>query len=95
MTLHTGRPGNIGKGSYGQFPGEADYRNLGLPRGAGGSTAWSHQGKAAEDRDSNRRPVKDSMALGARFHRRACTSVLAEPVALIHGFRTDGAGGHC
>lgn len=38
-TIHTDRPGNTGKGSFGRFPEEADYRCLGLLRDAEGSTA--------------------------------------------------------
>ena len=55
-TSHTDKPGSTGKGSCERFPGEADYQCLGLP--TWGSTAWRRQGKAAEDRDSNRRLVE-------------------------------------
>ena len=56
--------------------------------------AWRHQGKAAEDRDSNRRPEEDSMASGVHFHPRGRTPVPAEPTAPVLGFRKSGPGGH-
>lgn len=59
-TTHTDKPGSIGKGSCEQFLGEADYQCLGLPTNAVGNTAWRLQGRAAADRDSNRRPVEGS-----------------------------------
>ena len=91
-TIHTDRPGSTGKGSYGRFPGEADYRCLGLPRDAEGSTAWCHQGKAAEGRGSNRRPVEDSTLSVARLLRHAGTPVLAGPVVLVAGSHRNGTG---
>jgi len=86
-------PGNTGKESYGRFPGEANCQYLGHPRDAEGNTAWRHQGKAAEDRDSNRRPEEDNMALGVHLHPRESKSVPAEPTAL--GCRKNAPGGHC
>lgn len=91
-TIHTDRPGSTGRGSCGRFPGEADYQRSGLPRDAEGSTAWRHQGKAGEDRDSNRRPVKDNMPSVAHFHPRASTPVPAGLVVLVAGTRTSGTG---
>ena len=91
--IHTDRPGSTGKGSCGRFPGEANYQSLGLPRDAEGSTAWCRQGKAAEDRDSNRRPVEDSMPSVAHFHPRASTPVPAGLVVLVAETRTSGTGG--
>ena len=92
-TIHTYRPGSTGKGSCGRFPGEADYQCLGLPRDAEGSTAWHRQGKAAEDQDSNRRPVGDNMPSEVHSRPRASTPVPAEQTALGAEFRTRGTGG--
>ena len=58
--IHSDKPGSNGKGSCERSPGEADYRCLGLLRNAESSTAWRRQGRAAEGRGSNRRPVVGS-----------------------------------
>ena len=92
--IHTGRPGSTGKGSCGRFPGEADYQCLGLPRDAEGSTAWRRQGKAAEDRDNNRRPVEGSTPSVVHSHSRVSTLVPAGLVVLAAEPRTNGTGGH-
>ena len=88
-------PGNTGKESYGRFPEEANYQCLGHPTDAEDNTAWHHQGRAAEDRDSNRRPEEDSMTSGVHFRPHASTSGPAEPIALVLGFRKNESGGHC
>jgi hypothetical protein len=59
--IHTDKPGSTGKGSCEQFPGEADDQCFGLQTNVEGSTTWRRQGKAAEDRDSNRRLVEGNM----------------------------------
>ena len=92
---HTDKPGSIGKGSYEQFPGEANYQFLGLPRDAESNTAWRRQGKAAEDRDSNRRPIEGNKAWVAHFHLHANRPALARPAVLAPVFRTSGTGWHC
>jgi len=95
MTIHSDRPGSTGKGSYGRFPEEADYQCLALPRDAEGSTAWRLQGKAADDRDSNRRPVEDSTPLVGHFRRHASIPVPADPTVLVPGLHMSGTEGHC
>lgn len=93
-TIRTCRPGSTGRGSCGRFPEEAGYQSSGPPTGAEGSTAWRRQGKAAEGRDSNKRPVGGSMPWVAQFHPLAGTPVPAgEVVDLGLEFRTSGTGG--
>jgi hypothetical protein len=89
------KPGSTGRESYKQFPEEADYRGLGLPRDVEGSTAWYHQGNAAEDRDSNRRSVEGSMFWEAHSRPHASTPVPAQPAVLGLGFRMRGNVWHC
>ena len=94
-TIRTCTPGSTGRGSCGRFPEEAGYQSSGPPRGAEGSTAWRRQGKAAEGRDSNKRPVKDSTPWVAQFHPLVGIPV---PAGGLAGFavetRTSGSEGH-
>ena len=92
-TIHTCKPGNTGRGSCGRFPAGAGYQSSGPPRGAEGSTAWRRQGKAAEGRDSNKRPVDGNMPWVAQSHPPVGTPVPAgEVVELVLEFRTSGTG---
>ena len=91
---HTDKPGSTGKESCEQFPGEGDDQYLGLPKEMDGST-WRRQGKAAEDRDSNKRPVVGSKPWAARSRPRASTLALAQLGGPALGFRTSGIVWHC
>jgi len=92
---HTDKPGSIGKESCEQFPGEGGDQYLGLPREMDDSTAWRRQGKAAEGRDSNKRPVVGSMPWAARSLPRASTLALAQLGGPALVFRTRGLVWRC